>query len=148
MQRKLHGTSVRRRGQRRKSRLGNATVDRNEVIIEAFLASEDMDCIARYLSRGRRLQSLGDSTLKQRWIVALRRSLHHCVENSAAREDISAELSLRGIRHVELPLDLKAAILAKAVTTKHAMELDPEFLKDLLDEIAQFGGTLAKSKKN
>jgi hypothetical protein len=120
--------------------------DRNEAIIEAFLASEDMDCVARYLSRGRRLQSLDDPTLKRRWIVALRRAFHHRVDTSAARADISAELSLRGIRHVELPPDLKAAIQAEAANTKRAMELYPEFLEDLLGQIAQFGGTLAKSK--
>jgi hypothetical protein len=54
------------------------------------------------------LQSLDDAALKQLWVDEVRRALRE--RNGMHREDIGSELSLRGIRRIELPPDLQATI--------------------------------------
>jgi hypothetical protein len=108
-------------------------------ILDVMLGNEQMECVARYLSGGRRLQSLDEATLKQRWIDELWRMLRESEADSVLRQEIFAELSLRGINRVKLPPDL-AAIM------KQAMGPSPEVWAGLLDEIDAFRRTLAKPK--
>jgi hypothetical protein len=112
---------------------------RGDKILNAMLGNEQMESVARYLSRGRRLQSLDEATLKRLWIDELRRALRESDDDSVLRQEICAELSLRGIKRVELPPDLKATI-------KQAIERSPEFRADLLEEINAFERALAKPK--
>jgi hypothetical protein len=84
--------------------------------------------------------------LEQLWIDELRRIFHEGSGATPSNEEISAERSLRGIKRVELPPDLKAAIEIDAAKTKRAMELFPEFRRELLNEINAFDSTLAKPK--
>ena len=102
--------------------------------------------VARYLSRGRPLQSLDERTLKRLWIDELRRIFRKGSGASELSEEISAELSLRGIKRVDLPADLRAAIEADAAKTKRAMQQYPEFGRSLLNEVSEFVRTLAKPK--
>jgi hypothetical protein len=113
---------------------------KDDKILNAMLENEQMESVARYLSRGRRLQSLDEATLKRLWIAELWRALRESLDRySVLRQEICAELSLRGIKRVELPPDLKA-------TMKQTMERSPEFRAGLLDEINAFERTLAKPK--
>jgi hypothetical protein len=112
---------------------------KDDKILNAMLANEQMDSVARYLSQGRRLQSLDEATLKRLWIDELWRALRESGLDSVLRQEICAELSLRGIKRVELPPDLKT-------TMKQAMEQSPEFREGLLDETKSFERTLAKPK--
>jgi hypothetical protein len=110
---------------------------KDDTFLNAMLGNEQMESVARYLSRGRRLQSLDEVALKRLWIDELWRALRD--GDSALRQEICAELSLRGINRVELPPDLKA-------TMSQAMERSPEFRAGLLDEINALERTLAKPK--
>jgi hypothetical protein len=112
---------------------------KDDKILNAMLGNEQMESVSRYLSRGRRLQSLDEATLKRLWIAELWRALRESDRDSVLREEICAELSLRGIKRVELAPDLKT-------TMKQAMERSPEFRAGLLDEINTFERTLAKPK--
>jgi hypothetical protein len=120
--------------------------DKDQIILEAMLANEEMDRVARYLSRGRPLQLLDEPLLKRLRIDELRRLFREGSGTSASSEDISAELSLRGIKRVELPPDLKAAIKSEGAKIKRAMEQYPEFRDDFLNEINAVECTLAKPK--
>jgi hypothetical protein len=84
----------------------------SEKIMEVMLANNQMDGVARYLSRGRRLQSLDEPTLKQLWIDEVWRAVRERGGDRVLREEICAELSLRRINRVELPSDLQAAMQA------------------------------------
>jgi hypothetical protein len=112
---------------------------KDDEILNAMLGNEQMESVARYLSRGRRLQSLDEVTLKRLWIDELRRALRESDDDSVPRQEICAELSLRGIKRVELPPALKATI-------KQAIDGSPEFRAGLLQEINAFERALAKSK--
>jgi hypothetical protein len=119
---------------------------KEDKILDAVFRNEQMESVARYLSRGRRLQSLDEATLRQLWIDELRQIFREGSGASVTSEEISAELSLRGIKRVELPPDLKAAMEIDAAKTKRAIELFPEFGRGLLNEIDAFKRTLAKPK--
>jgi hypothetical protein len=113
---------------------------KEDEILNAMLANEQMESVAGYLSRGRRLQSLNEATLKRLWIDELWRALRESDSDGVRRQEICAELSLRGIKRVELPPELKAAF------KKQMIERSPEFRAGLLDEINAFERTLAKPK--
>jgi hypothetical protein len=65
---------------------------------------------------------------------------------SARCDAIGAELSLRGIEHIHLPPELKAAIQSLAEKTERAVRLEPEVFRGFLDELAEFEHILAKPK--
>jgi hypothetical protein len=65
-----------------------------------------MEALAGYHSRGRRFQPLTDAALKRRWLKCLRREFNAARFSRTEMDDISAELSLRGIVNVKLPPDL------------------------------------------
>ena len=48
---------------------------KDDEILNAVLRNEEMESVAQYLSRGRRLQSLDEAALKQLWIDELWRAL-------------------------------------------------------------------------
>ncbi len=79
--------------------------------VEALLESERMENLANYLRRGRPLRPLPDETLKRRWVAALRREIKARIKQRTEMENISAELSLRGIQNVPLPPDVKKMIM-------------------------------------
>lgn len=110
-------------------------------VIEALVASDEVDRVARYLSRGRHLQSLDEPTLRQLWLGQIRQHLRDGSGLDASTEDVSAELALRGISTVELPPDLKVAIKTGAVST---LERDAKFRDYLLNEMIKFMRTLSK----
>jgi hypothetical protein len=80
--------------------------------LEALLAIERMENEADYRIRGRRLEPLTDAALKQRWIKCLRRVLNADRLRRTEMDNISAELSLRGVSNVKLPPDLLAMVTA------------------------------------
>jgi hypothetical protein len=80
--------------------------------IEALLAIERMENESDYRTRGRRLEPLTDAALKQRWIKCLRRVLNADRLRRTEMDDISAELSLRGISNVKLPPDVLELVTA------------------------------------
>ena len=82
-----------------------------DFVVTMALANEQLDGVARYLSRGRRLHSLDEAALKQLWIDEVRRALHKRTFNSMLMDDIGSELSLRGIKRIELPPELHAAVM-------------------------------------
>jgi hypothetical protein len=111
---------------------------KDDEILNAVLRNEEMESVAQYLSRGRRLQSLDEAALKQLWTDELWRALRER-NGDRLREEICAELSLRRINRVELPSELQAAI-------EQAMG-SSESLEGLADEIINaFERILAKPK--
>jgi hypothetical protein len=71
-----------------------------------------MENEADYRSRGRRLERLTDAALRQRWIKCLRRVFKADRLRRVEMDDISAELSLRGITSVKLPRDVLELVTA------------------------------------
>jgi hypothetical protein len=59
---------------------------KDDKILNAMLGNEQMESVARYLSRGRRLQSLDDATLKRLWIAELWRALRESDRDSVLRQ--------------------------------------------------------------
>lgn len=119
---------------------GQSKEQMTDKIVETVLANEQMDGVARYLSRGRRLQSLDEPTLKQLWIDEVWRGLREKAGDSVLREEICAELSLRHINRVELPSELQAA-LEQAVGS-------PDSLAGLGDEIINAFERILANPKN
>ena len=110
-----------------------------DFVVTMALANEQLDGVARYLSRGRRLHSLDEAALKQLWIDEVRRALHKRTFNSMLMDDIGSELSLRGIKRIELPPELHAAVM-QGVS-------DPEVSERIADGlIATFNRISAESK--
>jgi hypothetical protein len=70
-------------------------------MVEARLLAERMEALAGYHSRGRRFQPLTDAALKRRWLKCLRREFNAARFRRTEMDDISAELSLRGIVNVK-----------------------------------------------
>lgn len=97
--------------------------------VEALLAIERMQNEANYRMRGRRLGSLTDAALKRRWLQCLRREFNAARRRRTEMDDIGAELSLREIANVTLPLDLLELITADMRKPTHSKwaERGPKF---------------------
>jgi hypothetical protein len=80
--------------------------------LEAFLASERMENEISYRSRGRHLEKVTEADLKRRFVKCLRREFNIDRSRRTEMQDISAELSLRGINRVEIPADLREELSA------------------------------------
>ena len=71
---------------------------KDEDILDAMLGNEQIESVARYLSGGCRLQSLDEATLERLCIDELWRALRETDCDRMLRQEICAELSLRGIK--------------------------------------------------
>lgn len=98
--------------------------------MEALLASERMDNEVSYRSRGRHLEKVTEADLKRRFVKCLRREFNIERSRRTEMDDISAELSLRGINRVEFPPDLleeMAADIRKRSLPECGGDADPKF---------------------
>jgi hypothetical protein len=65
-------------------------------VLQAFIASEEMDNAARYLQAGRRFAGLGNADLESTWAEAWRAYYDHCrYDRWADYIDADGELTLR-----------------------------------------------------
>ncbi len=61
------------------------TAKQANMILQAFIASEEMDNAARYLQAGRRLARLSDAALNALWVDAWRRLLRRALGGAMDR---------------------------------------------------------------
>jgi hypothetical protein len=99
-------------GMVKKRTLKRSRTDRTIEAVEALLAVERMENEADYRLRGRRLKNLTDEALKRRWLQCLRRQFKEDRRRRTEMDDVSAELSLRGISNVKLPPDVLELVTA------------------------------------
>jgi hypothetical protein len=106
-----------------------------EALAGALFASEHIDETASYLQRGRRFGHYDVTALNTSWIEELRRALSWKFPLSAKAIDIAAELSLRGIKNVEFPPNVKKAF---DLECKAMLKVRHEISVMLLEEINEF----------
>ena len=106
-----------------------------EAIVDALIKSDQMDCIARYLTSGRRFANLETEEIKQRWTEATRRFLtSYGAVNPREMDDLGSEL---GVRKVALPYkNVRDETAAVARRIEH--DDDPEGRARIRDRIRKF----------
>ena len=107
-------------------------------IIESFIASEDMNRVANYLSRGRCFSSLDLSTLKDNWTAAFKLmtkpdGLRHVIEVG----DLTAELELRGVAVPSETVAAEISLLA-ADCKRDLIENREKHLKVIRNDLGDF----------
>ena len=132
-------------GKRRISQKRSAGRSDAEGDLEMFLASQQLDQIADYASRGRVHERLTDQQLAKNWINAIRQRAHASSneQREAIESDLKAELQLRRIEppydQVKLELDrIEADISSRLEKMKRddpraVVEIAEEFEQDIAD---------------
>jgi hypothetical protein len=107
---------------------------REDEIMEAFMASEDMDNVARYLQVGRRYARLGDNVLDKLWANAWC-ALHanHQADRWDDCMDAEAELMLRRRPRPEhlIPRSARERIKAHVRAAAQRPDVDQRLREDI-----------------
>jgi len=112
------------------------TAKRANAIVEAFIASEEMDNAARYLQAGRRLARLSDAALKAHWADAWR---GYYDERRAERWDdcidADAELTLRRLPRPEhlVPAEARKRVIARTREVAQRADVNERLREDIED---------------
>jgi len=107
-----------------------------DAIVEAFIASEEMDNAARYLQAGRRLARLSDAALKASWAEAWR---GYYDERQADRwddcMDAEAELTLRRLPRPEhlIPAATRKRVVARTREVARRPDINQRLREDIED---------------
>ncbi len=111
-----------------------SAANREDEIMEAFMASEDMDNLARYLQVGRRYARLGDTVLDKLWAGAWC-ALYARQEADRWDDcmDADAELMLRRRPRPEhlVPRDARERIKAHVRAAARRPDLDRRLREDI-----------------
>jgi hypothetical protein len=116
------------------------TAKQANTILQAFIASEEMDNAARYLQAGRRLARLSDAALKALWADAWRR---YCDEHWAERWtdciDTDAELTLRRLPRPEhlIPAESWKRVIALSREVARRPNINQRLGEDIEDFVRQ-----------
>jgi hypothetical protein len=82
----------------RKPMIDDLIERRDNAIIDALLASERVECLRSYLSRGRRFVGMETDQIKQRWIAATRKfQVSYGEVEPREMDDLTSELDLRKV---------------------------------------------------
>ena len=118
--------------------------------VEGWLINQQSLSTEDYLKRGRRFKEKEIGFLKERWVELMRASFNHDKTNIQERDDVRAEISLRG---EELPAEMLTKEM-KAFTDSFPDELErmereePERLDEMERDLnIELAGFLRQLKK-
>jgi hypothetical protein len=116
------------------------TIQPTAPLVQAFIANEEMDNVARYLRAGRRLAHLSDLALKRFWADAWRA---YYDERKADRwsdcQGADAELTLRQLPRPErlIPREARRRIVARAREAGQRPDVNRRLREDIQDFVCR-----------